>query len=130
MTRNPLITSFFVAAAVGLPGAVTAHHSTNMFDSDNPIELSGTVIEWQFGNPHTFIMLEVADEEGESDVWALEGLSPNVLYRQGWRPDSLRPGDEITATVRPLRSGAPGGNFANLRWADGTPFDPNARRPE
>jgi hypothetical protein len=99
-----------------------------MFDADNPIELRGVVVEWQFQNPHCFIMLEVTGEEGQSEVWALEGLSPNVIYRTGWRPDTLRPGDEIIARVLPLHSGAPGGSYRELRWADGTPIDPEAGR--
>lgn len=118
------------AAALGLAATAAAHHSTNMFDAENPIELRGTVVEWQFSNPHCFIMLEVTGEDGESEVWALEGLSPNVIYRMGWRPDSLQPGDEIIATVLPLHSGAPGGSYRELTWADGTPIDPNEPRPE
>lgn len=114
----------------GLWSSVKAHHSTNMFDSDNPIELAGTVVEWQFSNPHTFIILSVMDDEGEETIWSLEGSSPNGLYRRGWTPDSLQPGDQIIVNVRPLRSGAPGGNFNTLRWEDGTPFDPAAPRPD
>lgn len=117
-------------ACAALAGAAAAHHSTNMFDSENPIELTGTIVEWQFENPHCFIILEVTEESGESTVWSLEGLSPNVIFRQGWRPDSLQPGDTITATVFPLRSGASGGSYRELHWADGTPVDPRAGRPD
>ena len=106
-----------------------AHHSTAMFDSDNPIELSGTVTEWQFTNPHVFLMLEVEGEDGQAAVWALEGMSPNVIIRRGWTPQSLKPGDKVTATVRPLHSGEPGGNYSNLRWEDGSTIDPQAARP-
>jgi hypothetical protein len=122
-----------MAAAVGLlfcGAGASAHHSTAMFDSDNPVELAGTVVEWQFQNPHVFIMLEVEDEEGEAIVWALEGGNVNGLVRNGWTAMTLQPGDQIVATVRPLRSGAPGGNYGNLRWADGTPVDPRAGRPD
>lgn len=120
------------AAALGAAAVdpVAAHHSTAMFDDENPIELTGTVVEWQFENPHVFIVLDVDGEEGERDVWSLEGLSPNVVYRQGWTPESLQPGDRITVTVHPLHSGAPGGNYRNPRWEDGTPIDPREPRPE
>ena len=117
-----------VAALLTCPAL--AHHSTAMFDDENPIELTGTVVEWQFENPHVFIVLEVDQEEGESTVWSLEGGSPNLIYRQGWKPDTLRPGDRITVTVHPLQSGAPGGNYRNIRWEDGEPIDPRAPRPE
>lgn len=122
------VASLAFAAASIAPAA--AHHSTAMFDDQNPIELSGTVREFQFENPHVFIILEVEGEAGERKVWSLEGLSPNVIYRQGWRPDSLRPGDRISVTVNPLHSGAAGGNYRMPRWEDGTLIDPRMPRPD
>ena len=104
------------------------HHSTAIYDSDNPIELQGRVVEWQFTNPHTFVILAVADESGEEVVWSLEGSNTSLMLRRGWRPDTLKPGDEIRVNFRPLHSGAPGGNFREVKNPDGTPFDPLSRR--
>ena len=102
-----------------------AHHSTAIYDNDHPVELAGTVVEWQFVNPHTFIVLEVANEAtGEKVVWSVEGGNTAGLFRRGWTPNTLKPGDRIVVTVRPLRSGAPGGNYSNVRWSDGQPVDP------
>ena len=106
-----------------------AHHSTAIYDSENPVELAGTVVEWQFVNPHCIIVLEVKDPSGVSTIWSLEGSNTAGLFRRGWTPETLKPGDEIMAEVRPLRSGAPGGNYSNVRWADGSPIDPRAGRP-
>lgn len=114
-----------VAALVLVAARADAHHSTAIYDSDNPVELKGTVVEWQFVNPHVFIMLEVADgATGEKTVWSLEGGNTAGLFRRGWTPNTLKAGDEILITVRPLRSGAPGGNYSNPRWADGKPIEP------
>lgn len=110
-------------------GGAFAHHSTAIYDSDNPVELSGTVVEWQFVNPHCIIVLEVTEPSGASTVWSLEGGNTAGLFRRGWTPQTLRPGDEIVVTVRPLRSGAPGGNYSDVRWADGSPLDARAPRP-
>ena len=105
--------------------AAPAHHSTAIYDNDNPVELAGTVVEWQFVNPHTFIVLETVDAStGKATVWSLEGGNTAGLFRRGWTPDTLKPGDKIMVTARVLRSGAPGGNYSNVRWADGTPVDP------
>jgi hypothetical protein len=101
-----------------------AHHSTAIYDSDNPVELAGTVVEWQFVNPHCFIILEVVDATGAKKVWSLEGGNTAGLFRRGWTPNTLKPGDNIMITVRPLRSGALGGNYSNPRWADGKPIEP------
>ena len=106
-------------------GRVSAHHSTAIYDSEHPIELAGTVVEWQFVNPHVFIVLEVADAAtGEKKHWSLEGGNTAGLFRRGWTPNTLKAGDAIKLTVRPLRSGAAGGNYSNPRWADGTPIEP------
>tara|TARA_R110000824_G_scaffold288508_5_gene476896 strand:+ start:23143 stop:23541 length:399 start_codon:yes stop_codon:yes gene_type:complete len=114
----------------GIFRPVYAHHSTAMFDADNPIELAGTIKEWQYSNPHTFIILIVSDENGDDTEWTLEGRSPSAIYRLGWTPNSLQPGDRIMLSVNPLHSGAPGGNYSNIRWHDGTPIDPTLARPE
>lgn len=105
-----------------------AHHSTAIYDSENPVELRGTVVEWRFTNPHCIILLEVTDDDGESVIWSLEGSNTSLLIRRGWTPMTLQAGDSLMATVRPLRSGVPGGNYGNVRWGDGTPVDPRAER--
>jgi hypothetical protein len=121
-TSAALVLGLALACAAAIPAA--AHHSTAIYDSDHPIELAGTVIEWQFVNPHCFIILEVADAAGQKKVWSLEGGNTAGLFRRGWTPNTLKAGDEIIVTVRPLRSGSPGGNYSAPRWADGTPIDP------
>ncbi len=104
-----------------------AHHSTAIYDSEKPIELQGKVIEWKFTNPHCVIVLEVAGADGSIQRWLLEGGNTSGIFRQGWTPMTLKPGDRIVLTVRPLRSGAFGGNFSNPRWENGTPIDPRAK---
>ena len=100
-----------LAASVALlaAGGAGAHHSAAMFDQDNPIELVGTVQEFKFTSPHTFIHLEVTGEDGTRTLWNLEGGPPTFLVRDGWSKTTLKPGDEVRMTIDPLRSGAPGG---------------------
>jgi hypothetical protein len=105
----------------------SAHHSTAIYDSANPVELRGTVVEWKFTNPHCIIRLEVTNDKGEKVIWSLEGGNTAGLFRQGWTPETLKAGDKLLITVRPLRSGAPGGNYSNVRWAaDGSRVNPKA----
>jgi hypothetical protein len=120
----------FIAALAGLAtasmsGAAAAHDSIAVFDQAHPtIELVGTVREFLFTSPHTFIRLEVRDKDSHEVVWNLEGNSPNGLAWGGWSHDSLRPGDQLRLTIYPLRSGAPGGawNLALTRFRDGSPI--------
>jgi hypothetical protein len=94
-----------------------------MFDSDNPVELEGVVADFKFTSPHAFIMLKVAGQDGSGAVWSLEGVSASSLVRDGWTSKTLKPGDEIKATVQPLRSGAPGGAWSakQTHFRDGKP---------
>ena len=115
------------AAAMLLSGVndeASAHHSTAIYDSENPVELSGTVVEWRFVNPHCIIVLEVTDGDGDTKIWTLEGSNTSLLIRRGWTPVTLEAGDKISVRVRPLRSGVPGGNYSNPRWEDGTTVEP------
>lgn len=122
------LTGILLNLSVSLP--IEAHHSFAMFDAENPIELQGIISEWQYSNPHTFIILLVTDENGIEKEWALEGRSPSAIYRLGWTPDSFQPGDEIIVPVNPLHSGEPGGSFREVRWSDGSLFDPKVDRPD
>jgi hypothetical protein len=110
--------------AVATSGAAMAHHSFAMFDRQNAVELEGTVQEFKYVSPHSFILLEVKDKDGGATVWNLEGGAPSVLAREGWSRASLKPGDEIRLTIDPLRSGAPGGawNAGKVRFKDGRPI--------
>jgi hypothetical protein len=113
------------AAAVGLAGSAYAHHSFAMFDQEHPIELAGTVKEFKFTSPHTFILLEVKSG-ADSEVWNLEGAAPGGLQRDGWSAKTLPPGTQLKMTVDPLRSGAPGGSWSvqKTKLMDGTPVVP------
>jgi hypothetical protein len=98
-------------AFISLSGAAIAHHSFAMFDQENPIQLVGVVQEFKFTSPHSFILLQVKDKDGNITVWNLEGNAPSNLVRDGWSSKTLKPGDEIELTIEPLRSGAPGGSW-------------------
>jgi hypothetical protein len=114
-----------LAAAVlaSLNPAARAHHSLAIFDQMHAIEFVGVVEDFKFANPHTFIVLQVKEENARPVVWQLEGQSANSLRWSGWLPKSLKPGDQLRMTVDPLRSGAPGGAWtpSKVRFLDGSP---------
>ncbi len=99
---------------------VLAHHSDAMFDHEQVRELSGTVKEFQFTNPHTWVQLSVKDANGKVVEWSLEWGSPNQLGRQGIRPSTFAVGTVVTIRANPMRDGTPGGAFIGARFADGT----------
>jgi hypothetical protein len=124
MKRQLLVGLVAGVALTGVSGAAIAHHSTAMFDQENPVELMGTVKEFKFTNPHTFILLEVKGADGSATVWTLEGGTPSSLTRDGWNNKSIKPGDELKMKVAPLRSGAPGGSWSaeHTHFPDGKPI--------
>jgi hypothetical protein len=110
----------FASLAVALLGApVLAHHSFAMFDADKTVELKGTVREFQWTNPHSWLQVMVADAKGAEHEWSLELGSPTGLARNGWRPKTVVAGDKVTVSIHPLKDGTHGGQLLKLTLPDG-----------
>jgi hypothetical protein len=71
--------------------AAMAHHSFASFDLGQPTELDGTVQEFRYTNPHSFIVLKVKGADGRVATWTLEGMAPAVLERDGWNRNTSSP---------------------------------------
>lgn len=106
-------------AALGLVAPVRAHHSPAAFDRTKEVKLVGTVKEFRWQNPHTWIEIIVPDEKGREVVWGVELTSPTYLIRAGWKSNTIRPGDKVTIVGNPVRSGEPAAIFVSLTLADG-----------
>lgn len=110
------------ALAAAIPVVAPAHHSQAMYDMARTTQLTGTVREFQWSNPHCWIQLQVTAADGQTVEWGIEMGNPRQLYRAGWRPGTLKPGDQLKVTINPLRDGARGGQFYAATAADGTPI--------
>jgi hypothetical protein len=106
--------------AVAAPGG--AHHSSAMFDSQNPKSLTGFVREFQWTNPHCYIQLIVRNAAGQEEEWSLEMGAPMYLMNLGWRRSSVKAGDALNVTLAPLRSGDKGGLLLKATTTDGKPL--------
>jgi len=85
----------FFLLAVSAP--VFAHHGFSVeFDKNKPVTFTGVVTKMEFMNPHIYFYVDVKGKDGKAVNWAVEGGPPNVLSRQGWRKDTIKPGDQIT----------------------------------
>jgi hypothetical protein len=123
-----LAASAFGAALLAAAPAL-AHHSFAMFDRQKEITLKGTVKEFQWTNPHSFIQIEVVDPQGASASYSIEMNSPNNLTRQGWKSTVLKPGDKVTLVMNPLRDGSRGGLFVSVMLPDGKVLGDPTRLP-
>ena len=109
-------------AAYAIPAA--AHHSFAMFDASKTVTLEGSVKEFQWTNPHAWILLNVANPQGQApgqvDVWAIELNGPSALVRDGWKPKTLTPGMNVSVAIHPLHDGTNGGQFLKVKLPDGS----------
>ncbi len=110
-----LAAALFVAA---MPAV--AHHSNSAYQVDQIITLEGTVKEWRWMNPHTWLYLTVKGADGKEQEWAVEGRPPGILGRAGWSNTILKPGETVTVHASPAKNGDPEGIIARVTKADGT----------
>jgi hypothetical protein len=115
-----LTTAFAALALVaGAAAPALAHHSFAMFDFQASKTVTGTVEQFDWTNPHTFIWLEVPNDKGVTERYGFEGMSPNYLGRRGWSKSTLKPGDKVTVTFHPLKDGSKGGTYQKVTLSDG-----------
>ena len=105
--RTPLAVAVFAAAIAWLLPA-WGHHSHGNYRMTEYTPLTGVVKEMHWLNPHTWIYLEVSGEDGEVNLWAMEGGSPNSLVKHGWSKDDVKIGDKISVRCHRLRDGSNG----------------------
>ena len=98
-----------VIAAMSVAFGASAHHSTAMFDMRKDVVLQGTIKEFQWTNPHTWIVFDVPNATGGVDEYGIEGMSPNYLARVGWDKHTLSTGEKVELTIHPLKDGRKGG---------------------
>jgi hypothetical protein len=82
-----------------------AHHSFALFDFSKLTTLNGTVREWKWANPHTWLTVVVRKADGTEEEWALVGSSPNMMIRWGWNAADIKVGDKVMVDIHPARDG-------------------------
>ena len=81
--------------------------------------MKGTVAEWFWANPHCLLKYDVKDDNGQVVRWVAETQAPINMIGAGWRKDSFKPGDSVTVTVRPVKSGQPVGAIVGVILPNG-----------
>ncbi len=118
-TASRLLLGAVAAVLLGVSAGAFAHHSYSMFDMQTTKTLTGTVKEFEWTNPHTWLWVYVTNDKGAQEQWGIEGMSPNFLGRRGWSRNTLKAGDKISLDVHPLRNGEKGGTFLSVTLPDG-----------
>lgn len=103
-----------------------AHHSFSMFDHDKNITMTGTVKELEWTNPHAWLDIVATDDKtGKPVQWSFEMGGVGQIAQQGWKPDSVKPGDKISVMMHPLKDGSHGGQYVSATLPDGRAFKNN-----
>ena len=121
---------FFVSCAATLAllsGEAGAHHSAAMFDAKKEVTVTGTVKEFQYSNPHSWLLVDVKGKDGKVTTWGFEAEGPSTLTRAGIRPSDFRAGTQIEIVGHPMRDGRPAASWVRAtRLSDGKVFNPAA----
>jgi hypothetical protein len=101
------IVSLSLAAAMLSPAPIFAHHGAADYNKDQVITIKGSVVDYDLANPHTQFTVRVAQEGHDPVDWRVESVSLNMMVRVGWKRDSLKPGDVVTVSGHPGKTGKP-----------------------
>ena len=121
MIRNLLAGMALSASVLFGAASLLAHHSAeSAYDTAKKATFKGTVTKLEWKNPHVFYHIDVVDQSGTVTNWAIEGSTPNQLYRAGWRKSDLNVGDTVTVTgSSPARNGTQKAYGGIVTLADG-----------
>jgi hypothetical protein len=114
----------FALTGIFIAGAVQAHHAGVMFDEAIEVTLEGVVKEFQFTNPHSWLLVDVTDEQGQVTTWGFEAEGPTRLMLNGIRVGDFLPGTKLTITGHPMRDGRPAAAWTRAVREDGAVFHP------
>ena len=121
-------TKLIVAVVLILCGSVissplVAHHSSSAYDVSHPVDMKGVVTNMEWSNPHVFIYMNMKNDKGEVEEWRVEGNSPNMLFRAGWKKEMIKAGDELSVNGAPAKNGAKSLRLISLTLANGQKYD-------
>ena len=125
MAMKTTLAIFFVLVMSGLAVSqpLMAHHSSSGYDMEHPVTRKGVVTNMEWTNPHVFIYMDMKDDNGNVEQWRVEGNSPNMLFRVGWKKEMIKPGDVIEVTAAQAKNGVKVFRLISLTLANGQKFD-------
>src|SRR6478672_2462581 len=130
MIGNRINAAVFATAILLTSTSLQAHHSAVMFDDTKEVTFEGVVKEFQFTNPHSWLIVDVTNKDGSVTTWGFEAEGPGVLMRNGIHKSDFTPGTKLTITAHPLKNGQPAGSWIKAVRADGVEFNPRLRPSE
>jgi hypothetical protein len=118
-----IIAFLIVLCGCVISSPLLAHHSSSAYDMSHPVDMKGVVTNMEWSNPHVFIYMNMKNEKGEVEEWRVEGNSPNMLFRAGWKKEMIKAGDELSVNGAPAKNGAKSLRLISLTLANGQKYD-------
>ena len=108
-----------------------AHHSFAMFEMSKNVTFKGTIVEYNWENPHTHIIVKVPESAGKdlAGTWDIEGGAVNIMVKQGWTKTTFKPGDPVTIVGHPMKDGSKGASLFYAIMPDGKRLYHDIARP-
>ena len=131
MTRVLPIALLSALTMVAAATPAGAHHSGTMFDDKKEITVEGVVKEFQYTNPHSWLLVDVTSPDGTVTTWGFEAEGPTTLMQAKIRRSDFAPGTKITISGHPMKDGRPAAAWTKaVRGSDGVEFYPRGRNPQ
>jgi hypothetical protein len=124
MIKTAVVAWLGAGIVAGASVPVAAHHSGAMFEEKKTITVEGVVKEFQYTNPHSWLIVTVTSKDGTVTTWGFEAEGPSTLQRAGIRPSDLPVGTKLTITGRPMKDGQHAATWEYAVRADGKRFEP------
>jgi len=123
MKSRLAIAFILIVSGFALSRPLFAHHSSAAYDMEHPVNMKGIVTNMEWSNPHVFIYLDVKDDNGNVEQWRVEGNSPNMLVRSGWKKEMIKTGDQLLVNGAPAKNGSKVMRLITLTLANGQKYD-------
>ena len=104
--NSKVAVAFLLAVSLFITVPLFAHHGSAAYDMTKTLTLKGIVTTWLWANPHCVLEFDTKDNKGSVEHWASEVSNPADMVRRGWSSQTFKPGDEITLSINPAKSGA------------------------
>ena len=116
--------SAFLAVFVAVASPAFAHHGPGTFELNKTVTYENAKLtRIELINPHSWLYIDVPQPDGKIETWAIEFGSPNVLFRNGWKKDSLPEGMKVTVMASPAKDGSHRANSRGVEFPDGRKLD-------
>ena len=126
-SRVSVLSAAILLALAAIPAS--AHHSAAPFDMTKSVTMQGTVEKWVWANPHSWLYIRVVKTDGSQEVWGFEAGSTGMLARTGWNAADMKPGDKVTVSAAPERTGNHIGLLNKVQLAGGRVLSAGAAAP-